>query len=142
MQIVNLTDLGKNYKHEWPDRSVENYSSYVTYKTLSEKGQHDVMVTFGKRHVYGKNRVRVLVIIDKHVHAEFLGADDFNKSGDVLSEIKVPGDKGERICRYPEEPVPERYTMFNTIGLPIRVKAKRTHNSWAVVSNIADHKTR
>jgi hypothetical protein len=59
----------------------------------------------------------------------------------VLSEIKIPGDRGERILRYPEQPIPERYTPFNVVGLPLRVQGPGVRQAWAVVANIADHKT-
>lgn len=78
--------------------------------------------------------------IDNHPQAEFLAADDFDHSGDVLSEIKVPGNAGERVCRYPEEPIPERYSGLPVVGLPTRVNAAGVRNAWAVLANIADHR--
>jgi len=59
----------------------------------------------------------------------------------VLSEIKVRGEVGEPICRYPEEAVPDRYIMFHVTGLPLRVNAKGVHGAWAVVANISDHES-
>ena len=88
-----------------------------------------------------KKRIRVIIWIDEHPHAEFFGTDDYESSGEVLSEIKVPGDKGERICRYPDESVPERYSLFNVVGLPLRGQDPGVHRAWAVVANIAVHKT-
>jgi hypothetical protein len=85
--------------------------------------------------------MRVVVWIDDHPHAEFVGADDFDHSGDVLSEIKVPGDPGERICRYREEPVPERYAGLPVIGLPTRITGTGVHGAWAVMANVSDHRT-
>lgn len=140
MHIINLIDVGTNFKYKWP-ADKENYDHFIDYRALSENGKHSIRIGFCKRLTYSKKRIRVVVWIDEHPHAEFLGADDFNKTGEVLSEIKVPGDTGERICRYPDEPIPGRYTMFNTMGLPVRVNAKGVHNAWAVVSNIADHKS-
>ena len=67
-------------------------------------------------------------------------ADDFERSGDVLCEIKVPSDPGERICRYPEESIPERYSGLPVVGLTTRVTGPAVHNAWAVVANIADHR--
>jgi len=140
MHIVRLRDAGRNFTYQWPDSS-ETYDYYVEYVGLAEDGEHTIRIAFGKRFTYGKERVRVIVFIDGYPHAEFFSADDFEKSGDLLSEIKIPGSVGERICKYPDEPVPERYSMFNVVGLPVHVQAKGVHNAWAVVSNIADHKT-
>ncbi len=44
-------------------------------------------IGFGERYAYGKKRKRVVVWIDGHSEAQFLGAEDFGQSGEVLSEI-------------------------------------------------------
>ena len=108
---------------------------------MSADGEHRVRIGFGTRTTYGHSRRRVVEWIDDHPHAEFLGADDFERSGDVLAEIKVPGTTGERICRYPEEAIPERYSGLPVVGLPTRVTGPGVHNAWAVVANVADHRT-
>jgi len=140
MHIIGLAGVRTKFEYQWP-KEKETFDHVVEYKALAKDGKHSVWVGFCKRPVYGKDRIRVVVWIDGHPHAEFFGADDFDKSGEVLSEIKVPGRRGERICRYPDEPIPERYNMFNVVGLPVRVSDKGVHNAWAVVANIADHKT-
>ena len=140
MSIVGIKKTGKNFIYQWPE-GAETYDHFVEYKTIYKDGEHNVRISFTKRYVYGKDRIRVVIWIDDHPHAEFLGADDFEKSGDLLSEIKVPGDQGERICRYPDEAIPERYAMFNVEGLPVRVQGPGVHGAWAIVANIAEHKT-
>lgn len=47
----------------------------------------------------------------------------------------------ERICRYPNEPIPERYTMFHVEGLKLRGRGKGVRGAWAVVANVGDHAT-
>ena len=141
MHVIGIKDTGRNFTYQWPDGSIESYDCFVEYVARAEDGQHDVKVGFGKRFAYGKDRVRVVVWIDGHPHAEFLGTEDFENSGEVVSEIKIPGTVGERICRYPDEPIPERYSMFHVEGLPIRIQGSGVHGAWAVVANIADHKT-
>ena len=140
MRIIGIKNMGKNFTYQWPE-CTETYDYFVEYTAMDEEGEHTVKIGFGRRHTYGRDRIRIVVWIDDHPHAEFLGADDFEQSGEVLSEIKVPGDVGERICRYPDESIPERYAMFNVVGLPLRVQNRGVHQAWAVVSNIADHKT-
>jgi hypothetical protein len=93
------------------------------------------------RTAYRRDRGRVVVWIDDHPQAENLGADDFEQSGDALSEIKVPGEADERMCRYPEEAVPDRYIGLPFVGLPTRVSGPGVHKVWAVVASIADHRT-
>lgn len=140
MQIIKLEKTGKNLKFIWPGNQQETFANWVEYRALAEDGEHAVRIGFGKRWVYGSERVRVVVWIDKYPQAEFFGTDDFEASGNVLSELKIHSGKGERICRYLEDAIPERYTTFNTVGLPTRVDAKGVHNAWAVVANISDHR--
>jgi hypothetical protein len=140
MQILGIKNLGKNHSHKWPGGE-EKYKFFIEYNARAEDGDHSALVAFGNGQRYDQDRVIVVVFIDGIVHAEFLAADDFEKSGEVLSEIRIPGDRAQRMCDYRSEPVPERYTMFNVVGLPLRVACKGVHNAWAVVANIADHKT-
>ncbi len=129
MQLLDVASTGTNYQYRWPDTSTETYASWVEYRAHSADGNHPVRVAFGDRDTYGKPRRRVLVLIDGHPHAEFLGADDFDCTGDILSEIKVPGDVGERMCRYPDEVVPERYGGLPVLGLTTRVSGPGVHNA-------------
>lgn len=140
MHILKINDVGRDYEYKWPE-STETFDYFMEYIAKAEDSEHNVKIGFGKRPAYGKDRFRVVIWIDGNPDAEFVGADDFEKSGEVLSEIKVPGNVGERICRYPEEPIPERYSMFNVEGLPLRVKGSGVHGAWAVVANIGEHKT-
>lgn len=139
MRIVDIRDVGVDFDYTWPSGNVEKYTQWIDWSAVAPDGAHVVRIGKAMRTVYGSNRPRVAVWIDNQVHAEFLGADDFESSGDVLCEIKVPGDVGERIVRYPTEAVPERYAAFTVAGLPTRVSGPRLHKAWAVVSNIADH---
>lgn len=135
-----MKDAGRGFTYEWPDET-ETYDFYVEYAAVAEDGRHDVRIAFGKRPAYGRERVRVIVFIDGYPYAEFFGADDFESSGEMLSEIRVRRPEGERICRYPHDPIPERYTMFRVVGLPTRINYPGVHNAWAVVTNIGDHET-
>jgi len=139
-QLLNLALVGHNYRHRWPD-STEQYPEWVEYQARSTDGDHRVRIAFGDSDIYGRRRRHVLVLIDDYPHAEFLGADDFDHTGDILSEIKVPGNVGERMCQYPDEAIPERYGGLPILGLPTRVSGSGVHNAWAVVANVADHRT-
>lgn len=137
MRVLKVAGVGTGYPYKWGDGSVETYDYFVDYVAVGEDGEHQVRIGFGNRNVYRRDRVRIVVWIDGYPHAEFFGADDFDKSGEVLSVIK----KGRKNCRYSSEAIPERYTLFNVVGLRLRTKAKGVHDVWAVVANIADHKT-
>ncbi len=140
MQVISVAGAGSDFEFRWPGNTIEKYAAWIAYNALSEDGPLEVKIAFGKRKAYGTDRVRVLVLIGGHPHAEFSGADDYEITGEVLSEIKIHGEVGEPICRYPENRVPDRYAAFNVVGMPTRVSAKGVHNAWAVVANISDHK--
>jgi len=140
MQVVNVLQAGKDHQFKWPSGDVQIYPTWIEYRAVAKDGEHKIRIGFGLRQVYSQERIRVVVWIDGHPHTEFLGADDFQVSGEVLSEIKVGGDVGENLCRYPKDSIPERYAMFNTVGLPVRINAKGVRKAWAVVANISDHR--
>lgn len=141
MQLLDLQAVGRDYEQVWPDGTREVYPHWVEYRAVAPDSEHRVRIGFGRRAVYGQDRKRVVVWIDDHPHAEFLGADDFDLSGDLLSEIKIPGQRGERICRYGEEAIPERYSGLPVVGLSTRVSGPNLRQAWAIVANIADHRT-
>jgi hypothetical protein len=140
MQLLDVSAAGTDHFYRWPSGDEERYPHWVEYRAVGADGEARVRLGFGTRPVYGAQRKRVVVWIDGHPQAEFLGADDFAHSGEVLCEIKVPGASGERICRYPEEPLPERYSGLPAVGLPTRVSGPGVHRAWAVVANVADHR--
>ena len=90
MRLLRVKDVGQNYKYKWPE-DVETFTNFVDYVAEGADGEHQVRVGFTEREAYGKLRVRIVVWIDGYPHAEFLGADDCEKSGDVLSVIKLSG---------------------------------------------------
>lgn len=140
MQILDVVAVGSDHLYRWPSGEQEAYPHWIEYRALGSDGEHRIRLGFGTRTTYGARRKRVVVWIDDHPHAEFLGADDFDRSGEVLAEIKVPGNAGERICRYSDEPIPERYSGLPACGLSTRVNGPGVHNAWAIVASVADHR--
>jgi hypothetical protein len=139
MQLLDVIGAGKKYKYHWPVGS-ELFDHWIEYRAKTGRGTQTVRIGFGVRQTYGQDRRRVVVWLNGRPSAEFVGADDFDNSGDVLAEIRVPGQKGERMCRYPEDAVPERYAGLPIIGLPTRVSGSGVHQAWAVIANVSDHR--
>lgn len=129
------------HRYKWPDGSTEKYQNWIDYQGVASDGEHRIRIGFCRRTVYGKERERVTVWINGTPRAEFVGADDFDASGEVLSEIRVHGKIGEPMSRYPSDAIPERYTVFHTVGLPTRIRAKGVRGAWAIVANVSDHRT-
>jgi hypothetical protein len=140
MRIVDITQVGTGYKYQWP-KEVETYPKWIDYRAVAEDGEHVIRIGATTRHTYGRERARVTVWVDGYPYAEFLGADDFDSSGEVLSEIRVRSGEAKHTCCYPTEPVPARYAAFPLVGLPTRIHGLNVHQAWAAVVNIADHKT-
>ncbi|MCH7580252.1 MAG: hypothetical protein IIB22_08420 [Chloroflexi bacterium] len=142
MRIIDIKETGGEFEHRWPGGDVETYTSWIDYAASAADGkEHTIRIGKAIRETYGRERVRITAWIDDYVHAEFLGVDDFDVSGQIVSEIKLPGDPGERMCRYPEEPVPERYGGLQVTGLPTRVTGPGVHSAWAIICNIGDHQS-
>lgn len=141
MLLLDVQEAGIEYAYIWPDGNQEDYGQWIEYRALGPIAEHMVRIGFGIRPAYGSPRKRVVVWIDGHPHVEFVGADDFDRSGDVLAEIKVPGERGLRVCRYPDEPVPANHAPLPVVGLPTRITGPYVHRAWAIVANIGDHRT-
>ena len=135
--VVRCMGAGKAWKHAWPDGTVESYD-WVEYEARGQDGMHKIRLGYGHRSAYGRVRVRVVVWVDQHPHAEFVAADDFEISGVVLSEIRIGRGRRIRMCPYPEELVPERYAGLNICALGSRVSGPGVRRSWAVAVNISD----
>jgi len=139
MKVVSFLGVKDDFEYNWPDQN-EKYL-LIQYIALDDEGRHEVQIGLTERETYGLNRKRVVVFIEGYPYAEFVAADDFDKTGDVLSEIRLfQEDEYLDMCEYPGEGIPAIYANFTVEGLPNRVKAKGVHNAWSVVTNISDHR--
>lgn len=142
MTVLRMVGAGTSHNYTWPaNTESELYDHWIEYAVRLEDGEHSALIGFGNRAVYGAARARVVVWIDGYPQVEFFGADDFVQSGDLLTEIKLRSDRGEPICRYPSDPVPSRYAGFTVAGMKTRVAGPGVHGAWAVIANVADHRT-
>lgn len=140
MKVVSFLGVKENFEYQWFDHT-ENYT-LIQYIALDDHGKHDVEIGHTERETYGLNRKRIVVFIDGYPYAEFVAADDFDKTGDLLSEIRlIQEDEYLDMCEYPGEGIPAIYANFTVEGLPNRIKAKGVHNAWSVVTNISNNKT-
>jgi hypothetical protein len=141
--MLDILNVGSNYNFKWPGGDIEKFDFTIIYKALSDAGNHKITIGYGYRNTYGKDRRRVVVWIDDYPRAEFLAADDFDITGEILSEIRFYDDEGEskRMCRYASDAIPQRYSMFRVDSLKRRVSGDGVHDAWAIVANISDHIT-
>jgi hypothetical protein len=139
MTPLELTVVGTNYAHRWPE-GIETYPLWLEYRVAVDNGHRTYRVGFGSRPVYGRERRRVVVWDGDRALVEFFGADDFEVTGDLLAELKVEVGGSVRMCGYPADLVPDRYSGLPIVGLPTRVTGSGVRNAWAVVTNIANHR--
>jgi hypothetical protein len=142
MRILDIVAVGSDYVDRDPDGSEQRYPQWIEYRAFGDDWDHRVRLGFKVSTIYGRERQCVIVWIDDKSSAVFCGADDFERSGEVVSEIKIPGNAGGLvICRYQEDAIPDRYCGLPVVGLPTRIQGPGVHSAWAVVANIADHRT-
>jgi hypothetical protein len=138
MRILELTAVGSHYQHQWPDYQ-QDFASWLEYRVVTDAGHKTYRLAFGQQSVYGRTRRHVVVLDGGFSVAEFNGADDFEATGELLSELKVRSGNSVVLCRYPDDPIPRRYAGLPIVGLRTRIDG--AHQAWAVVVNIADHET-
>lgn len=141
LKILSIEDVGEDFKYLWPSQNKETFSHYIEYLGQFEQGDFRVKIGYTIRSAYGQERARIVTWINGYPFAEFIATDDYEKSGDLMSEIKLRKGDNRLMCRYPDDPVPPRYAMFNVQGLPTRITGKGVRNAWAVVANLCDHKS-
>ena len=138
MRVLELTDVGTGYTHQFPDSS-QTFPHWAEYRVSTDSGPKTFRLAFGTHRVYGADRSHVIVFHGGLSIAEFTGTDDHEATGDLLSEVKVRSGQSLTMCRYPNDPTPDRYAGFPFVGMPTRIAGGQ--NAWSVLVNIGDHST-
>ena len=130
----------KPFKHRWPERKgepkePEHFDEGYAATAITSTGTKKILVGFS----YGKKdkRRKSTVFVDGRPVVRFKAADDFGKSGLMLSIIKMSDRKQLR----PDEPVPVEYSNFRIEQY--RTYIDQTYNSknMAVVCDKDDLQT-
>lgn len=139
MRIQSCIKKDKDFKYRWPDEV--QYFSACEYKAVSEDGLHSVRIGVREKIKYGKKRKMVVVWIDRYPFTQFVGTDDFDSSGEVVSEIKFfDSASGKfRRCLCKKYGIPPQFADFKVVRLQDRVNAPGVPDVWAVVADIDDH---
>lgn len=132
MRIVGLSQVGIDYHHQFVRGGSLSFPAWIEYLARAEGRDHSVRIGFSFINRHRSDRVLAVVWIDGQVYAEFIGADDFYISGEILDSFD-----GQR---YPGTGIPDKYAAFNMVDFKTRVK-NNSQNVWAIVSNISDHQT-
>lgn len=139
MRIQSCINKDKDFKYRWPDE-VQEFSA-CEYKAAGEDGLHSVRIGVREKVKYGEKRKMVVVWIDGYPFTQFVGADDYDSSGEVVSEIKFfDSALGKfRRCLCKKDGIPPQFADFKVVRMQDRVNAPGVPDVWAVVVGIRDH---
>lgn len=138
--VLKKVNEAAEYTFHWWDGLNEPYERYIEYDIIAspsglEAGQ--IRLAFGTREAYGKLRRRILVFRDQmNVLAEFVGADDYEKSGLVLWLLKKP-DSREDV--HPDDDIPADYQRFRCVRFSDYVQGPWARGGFAVIVHEAYH---
>jgi hypothetical protein len=131
---IKLVGVNKEYTYTWPDGNIEIYNA-VIYEAEFGDWKGEIVVGFTEREGYGKLRKRAIVFINGHPEAEFVGTDDYDKTGHLAALIKRPDGKFMRI-----DEIDRRYAGFNVVNHSSQIREGREGFAALLVSS-DDHKT-
>jgi len=122
------------FQYTWPSGFTEKYP--LAYEGVFEDtSRHfEVKLGIGEREAAGKNRKRVLVLLNGRPTVEFAGVDDFDNTDLVASLITLPNRK--RLKAY--QPIPKEYRSFDVRPYNSLIKGPRAAKTMAVVAKIDD----
>ena len=89
---IKLTGVIPKYAYKFPDGSTVTYKAVVYDVTLSGQ-RHEVLIGFAETKVFGTKRRGVVVFVDGHPEAEFVGADDYHVTGRLVAVVRRPDRK-------------------------------------------------
>ncbi len=115
----------------WPDGNVEHME--VTHFRVEGGGslpQVSVGWVLKGRDAFNRPRARVHVLVDGAVQAEFVGVDDYDDTGLLVSVLKLPG--GNKHARNLNA-LPVDYQILRTATFSQLVRQKGAFSSLAVV---------
>jgi hypothetical protein len=123
-------DRSESQTYGWPDGSIETFKPMITYAGVGLRAG----ITLSLGHEIGGNIVGFIGSgVSRRGLTVFFPANDFDRSGEMVSMIRGGGDSG-RAGFGPTAPLPPAYAGFTTAMLRERVAGK-----WNVQAVIADH---
>lgn len=89
---LSLWRPGAPFDYKWPNLNIERFDPAFS-RTMPDKSgrERELKIGFTYRNAAGQNRRRVLVIVDRYPSVEFVGSNDFERSGLMVSIIKSDG---------------------------------------------------
>lgn len=137
-QSVSDSEPTGSFSHQWPDSTVEDYDAGSVSEIQIGNRTLKVRIGFTNRRAAGEVRRRAVVFFGEPPRlmpvVEFIGADDFARSGKMASIIKVPNERDGRLRQLrPYEPIPTDYKKRDLVIYNHLVTGPHAAGSMAVL---------
>ncbi|HEY6251861.1 MAG TPA: helix-turn-helix domain-containing protein [Candidatus Angelobacter sp.] len=131
----------KPFDHRWPERKgqskpLEHFDEAHSARVSTANGSKRILIGFGNSKKPGHRR-KATVFVDSRPMVRFRAADDFARSGLMLSVIKTTDRKHLR----PEDPTPTEYLGFRIEPYRNHIDEPYTSQNMAVVCTNKDLQT-
>lgn len=118
-----------SYSYKWPGGSTETYDA-IFYEIRFNNSVCEIVVGFTDRVAFGKQRKRVVVFINEYPMVEFAGTDDYDKTGNLVAQIKDANGKYVGLNNVPPE-----YSDFVIVEHSSQIKGGYRGRAAILVSN-------
>ena len=122
------------FSHTWPNGRVEEYDEAYEGTLANGKDSRQVRIGFTNRAAAGKLRRRAVIFFDRRPYVEFVGADDFDKSRNMVSVVKRKNGKQIKASSQ----LPREYRKFRIQPYRDYVDGPYASTNLAVVSKADD----
>lgn len=86
-----------NFTHRWPDGSDEDFTNVRECVAFYRGSEHHVKFGYAVRKAAGKDRLRILVLVDRYPTVEFVGAGAEMESGKEQVASVIKDRKGKQL---------------------------------------------
>lgn len=139
MQVVTeLVGVKESFSIRYPPGEVIN-CDLIEFRVIGKfHMEAKVGLGFFSYYIFGRDRRRVVVLVNKHPEAELSATDDYSTTGELLGIIKKP--KSQEMYSS-NEALPNDYSGFEITVYRDRTRQKGAFNKLAIIANIADFPT-
>ena len=120
------------FTYQWPNKRTEDFDTGYEGRFRAKK----IVIGFTNSSMHGRRR-KVVVFVDRRPLVRFKAADDFERSGLMVSVIKTIDRKQLR----PEDPVPFEYAGFRVEPYRAHIDEPGTSKNMVVVCTKDDLQT-
>lgn len=128
IEVIRTVEIGP-FEYQWWGRGMlERFSRGWDLEITADGERADVRHGIGRRDAYGRSRVHSVTWVNGNPTVEGVEADDYERTGELLSVIKTPDKKHARTLT----DVPEAYRGFPKVTHRAEIDAPHSPTSLAV----------